>query len=121
MKILESSENYLETILLLQKRKGSVRSIDIAKELSFSKASVSVAMKQLRENDYIVIEDSGNINLLPKGLIIAEKMYERHIVLTSFLEKLGVEPDTAKEDACKIEHIISNETFDALKALTSRI
>ncbi len=121
MKILESSENYLETILLLQKRKGNARSIDIAKELSFSKASVSVAMKQLRENNYISIEDSGNIILLPKGAAIAEKMYERHVLLTSFLEKLGIEPTTAREDACKIEHIISDETFDALKALASKL
>ncbi len=115
MKILESSENYLETILLLQKRNGKVRAIDVAKELSFSKASVSVAMKQLRENNYINIEDGGNSVLLAKGSQIAEKMYERHIVLSDFLIAIGVDPQVAIDDACKIEHVISNETFNALK------
>ena len=117
MKILESAENYLETILILQKRNGTVRSVDIAKELSFSKASVCVAMKHLREGSYIRMEDSGNILLLEKGLEIAEKMYERHVLLSDFLIKLGVEQTTAKADACRIEHIISNETFAALKSL----
>ncbi len=115
MKILESSENYLETILLLQKQNGQVRSIDVARSLSYSKASVSVAMKQLRENGYIRIEDSGNIILLPKGAEIAEMMYERHVVLSEFLIKLGVTPKVAMDDACKIEHAISSETFNALK------
>ncbi len=115
MKILESSENYLETILILQKRNGEVRSIDIANELSFSKASVSVAMKQLRENEYINVDDSGYITLKPAGLEIANNMYERHITLAKALEKIGVSKDVAVQDACKIEHIISTETFEAVK------
>ncbi len=115
MKILESSENYLETILILQKRNGEVRSIDIANELSFSKASVSVAMKQLRENNYISVDETGHISLEPAGLEIASKMYERHIILSGALEKIGVSNKTAVQDACKIEHVISNETFEAIK------
>ncbi len=115
MKVLESSENYLETILLLQKRNGSVRSVDISKELSFSKASVSVAMKQLRENNYVSVADNGNITLLPKGMAIAEEIYEKHVVLSEFLIKIGVEEKIALTDACKIEHGISSETVEAIK------
>lgn len=115
MKIQESAENYLETILVLNKRKGVVRSIDIANEMSFSKPSVSVAMKNLRLNGYIRVDDDGNIVLLEKGLEIAEKIYERHTLLSEWLTAMGVEPDIAAEDACRIEHVISNETFDALK------
>ena len=115
MKIQESAENYLETILVLNKRKGAVRSIDIANEMSFSKPSVSVAMKNLRLNGYIRVDDDGNIVLLEKGLEIAEKIYERHTLLSEWLTAMGVEPDIAAEDACRIEHVISNETFDALK------
>lgn len=115
MKIQESAENYLETILVLSKRKGAVRSIDIANEMSFSKPSVSVAMKNLRLNGYIRVDDDGNIVLLEKGLEIAEKIYERHTLLSEWLTAMGVEPDIAAEDACRIEHVISNETFDALK------
>ncbi len=116
MKVLESSENYLETILILQKRNGMVRSIDIANELNFSKASVSVAMKGLRENDYIKVNEDGYISLLDKGLEIATSMYDRHTTLTLALTKLGVNEKVAAQDACKIEHIISNETFLAIKA-----
>ena len=116
MKIHESAENYLETILMLKKDKGSVRSIDIAHELGFSKPSVSVAMKNLRENGYITVENGGEISLTDAGLEIANKMYERHTLLTGWLTALGVSPETAAEDACKIEHVISVESFEAIKA-----
>lgn len=116
MKIHESAENYLETILILQKRQGQVRSIDIASELSFSKPSVSVAMKNLRLNGYIDVSKDGYITLLEKGREIAEKMYERHTLFSDWLIALGVSPQVAAEDACRIEHVISNETFEAFKA-----
>lgn len=116
MKIHESAENYLETILMLQKRKGSVRSIDIANELEFSKPSVSVAMKNLRTNGFIEVDPSGQIHLLPPGLEIAERVLEKHTMLTGLLVALGVDPEIAAEDACRIEHVISNESFEALKA-----
>ena len=116
MKIHESAENYLETILILQKRQGQVRSIDIASELSFSKPSVSVAMKNLRLNGYIDMSKDGYITLLDKGREIAEKMYERHTLFSDWLIALGVSPQVAAEDACRIEHVISNETFEAFKA-----
>lgn len=115
MQIHESAENYLETILILKKRMGQVRSIDIVNELSVSKPSVSVAMKNLRTNGYIEMDRDGYITLLESGSAIAEKMYERHTFLTEWLTSLGVSPDTAAEDACRIEHVISEETFDALK------
>jgi len=115
LQIHESAENYLETILILRKRNGQVRSIDIATELSVSKPSVSVAMKNLRTNGYIDVDKDGYITLLDTGKKIAEKMYERHTFLTQWLTTLGVSPDTAAEDACKIEHVISEETFHALK------
>ena len=116
MEIHESAENYLETILILQKRQGQVRSIDIASELSFSKPSVSVAMKNLRLNGYIDVSKDGYITLLDKGREIAEKMYERHTLFSDWLIALGVSPQVAAEDACRIEHVISNETFEAFKA-----
>ena len=116
MKIHESAENYLETILILQKRQGQVRSIDIASELSFSKPSVSVAMKNLRLNGYIDVSKDGYITLLDKGREIAEKMYERHTLFSDWLIALGVSPQVAAGDACRIEHVISNETFEAFKA-----
>ncbi|MBQ5590965.1 MAG: metal-dependent transcriptional regulator [Clostridia bacterium] len=115
MKIQESAENYLETIYVLKKRKSSVRSIDIANELGFSKPSVSVAMKNLRENGYIETDKDGYITLLPMGENVAKRVFERHTILTKCLLKLGVSETTADEDACKIEHIISNETIEALK------
>lgn len=121
MNIHESAENYLETILILHNRKGYVRSIDIATELSFSKPSVSVAMKNLRTNGYIEVDNSGHITLTAKGLEIAEKMYERHTLLSNLLVALGVSPETAAEDACRIEHVISVETFDALKAHAAKV
>ena len=116
MKIQESAENYLETILVLHQRKGNVRSIDIANELEFSKPSVSVAMKNLRNNGYITIDDNGFILLTDTGRAVAEKVYERHVLITNWLTKLGVDPQTAAEDACRIEHVISAESFEALKA-----
>jgi len=116
MKIQESAENYLETILMLKKRNGYVRSIDIAEELDFSKPSVSVAMKNLRENGYIGIDENGHITLQGKGLEIAEKIYERLPLLSEWLIALGVTPKTALEDACRIEHVISAESFTAIKA-----
>ena len=115
MKIHQSAENYLETILMLTERNGSCRSIDIANELGFSKPSVSVAMKNLRENGYIDVMGDGRIVLLEPGRKIAENLYERHTVLTHAFISLGVGAETASEDACKIEHIISEETFEAIK------
>lgn len=115
MKIKQSAENYLETIYMLQKNKGSCRSIDIANELGFSKPSVSVAMKNLRENGYIDVLGDGKIILLEPGKKIAEELFERHTQLTKCLIALGVAEDTAAEDACRIEHVISKESFDAIK------
>lgn len=115
MKIHQSAENYLETILMLTNRNGSCRSIDIANELGFSKPSVSVAMKNLRENGYIDVMGDGKILLLEPGKKIAERLYERHTVLTRAFTALGVDGETASEDACKIEHIISEETFEAIR------
>ena len=115
MKTQESMENYLETILVLNHRLGNVRSIDIANELSFSKPSVSVAMKNLRENGYIHMDDQGHITLTQTGQDIADKMYERHIMLSNWLIYLGVDEKTAVEDACKIEHVLSSQSFQAIK------
>ena len=115
MKIHESAENYLETILILKKRLGQVRSIDIASELSFSKPSVSVAMKNLRLNGYIDVSKDGYITLLEKGQEIAERIYERHTLFSDWLTALGVSPEVAAEDACRIEHVISSESFHAIK------
>lgn len=120
MQIRESAENYLETILILSQRKGKgeVRSIDIVNELEFSKPSVSVAMKNLRENGYITVDKDGYIHLTDKGLEIAEKMYERHTLLSQWLIKLGVDEKVAVEDACRMEHVISAESFAAIKKHT---
>lgn len=115
MKIYESAENYLETIYVLHKKHGVVRSIDIATELSVSKPSVSVAMKNLRNNGLIEMDSDGHITLLEQGYQIAAKMYERHTLMTQWLVRLGVDPAIAAEDACKIEHVISESTFEALK------
>ena len=116
MNMHESGEMYLETILRLSLSNDIVRSIDVAQAMNFSKPSVSRAMKTLRENGYISINPStGNITLLEKGKAIAEKIFERHQVLTKCLEFLGVPSDIAQDDACRIEHVISDETFEALK------
>lgn len=115
MKILESAENYLETILMLQEENGYARSIDVANKLNFSKPSVSVAMKNLRENGYITVENEGHLVLTDKGREIADRMYERHKLLSRWLIYMGVDEKTALEDACRMEHVISVETFDAMK------
>lgn len=115
MKIQESAENYLETIHMLSQTHPYVRSIDIAGELGFSKPSVSVAMKNLRENGYILVDDQGHITLTSAGQTIADTMYERHTLLSNWLVYLGVDPKTAAEDACRIEHTLSAKSFDAIK------
>lgn len=115
MKIQQSAEDYLETILMLGQKKPMIRSIDVVNELGFSKPSVSIAMKNLRENNYISMDHEGYITLLPAGRKIAETMYERHTLLTQFLIQLGVPEDIAAEDACRMEHVISAESFDAIK------
>ena len=116
MKIHESAENYLETIYMLGKEKGNVRSIDIVNELGFTKPSVSIAMRNLRESGYINMDQiTGFITLTEAGEAVAKKMYERHTVLSDLLIRLGVSKETAQEDACRIEHVISAESFDALK------
>ena len=115
MKIQQSAEDYLEAILMLSQQKPMIRSIDVVNELGFSKPSVSVAMKNLRENGYISMDHEGYITLEPPGRKIAETIYERHTLLTRFLVYLGVSKEIAAEDACRIEHVISPESFDALK------
>ena len=115
MKIKESAENYLEAILMLKAQNGSVCSIDIANYLNFTKPSVSVAMKSFREEGYITVDDAGSISLTDKGKEIAEKMYERHQIIALALIALGVDETIAYEDSCKIEHDISNESFEAIK------
>ena len=116
MEIHESAENYLETILMLRHRLGTVRSVDIATELGFSKPSVSVFMKNLRENGYVTVDKDGSIELTETGAAIAEKIFERHEMLTNVLMALGVNEETARKDACKIEHDFSDESFECLKA-----
>lgn len=111
----ESAENYLETILVLSKKLPVVRAVDISNELGFKKSSVSIAMKNLRLKNQITVTDAGFIYLTDEGRAIAEMIYERHELLSSWLVTLGVNPETAAEDACKIEHVISPESFDAIK------
>ncbi len=115
MQLLESGEMYLETILILTIRDKTVRSIDVAKYMGFSKPSVSRAVSRLKEQGYITVDPEGNILLTESGRTIAEKIYERHRVLTAMLIRLGVSEEIAAEDACKIEHDISDETFAAIK------
>ena len=115
MKIQESAENYLETILVLKERKGLVRSIDIANEMNYSKPSISVAMKNLRLNGYINVDNSGFITLTESGMEIASNIYDRHLILRKWLEFLGIDPEIAEQDACKIEHTLSKETYTALR------
>ena len=114
MKIQKSSEDYLETMLILQESLGYIRSIDIAEHLGVTKPSVSYATKRLRENGYITMDSDGLISLTQAGLDIAQSMFRRHTVLTGVLMTLGVHEETAREDACKIEHDISEKTFEAL-------
>ena len=115
MHINESAENYLETILILSKKLPVVRAVDISEELGFKKSSVSVAMKNLREKNHIVVNKSGFITLTESGKAIADMIYERHELITSWLTSLGVDPIVAAEDACKMEHVISQQSFDAIK------
>ena len=115
MKIQESAEDYLEAILVIQERKGNVRSIDVAHHLNFSKPSVSRAMSLLRENGYVQMDKDGLLSLTDAGMEIASRIYERHRLLTEWLTVLGVSPDVAAEDACRIEHDISEESFTRLK------
>ena len=115
MNIYESAEDYLERILILQEEKGEVRSIDIAHDMGFSKPSISVAMKKLKEAGLIDIDEHGFITLTKEGHVIADKVYERHKVLKKVLIDIGVDPKQAEKDACKVEHVISEETFEAIK------
>ena len=115
LKTNESAENYLATILILSKKKPVVRSVDIAEELGFKKSSVSVAMKNLREKKHITVTPEGFIYLTPSGQQIADMIYERHQFLSAWLQKLGVDSEVATEDACRIEHVISPESFEAIK------
>jgi len=114
VQIHQSAEDYLEKILMLNERLGYARSVDIANELKVTKPSVSVAMKRLRENNYIEMDRDGHITLLPAGRAIAERIYDRHKVLSAFLRELGVSDETAAEDACKVEHVLSEESFSAV-------
>ena len=116
MTIRKSAEDYLEQILMLLEQKGHARSVDIAAGLGVSKPSVSVAMKKLRENGYISMGTDNNISLTDRGYAIARKIYDRHQALTRFLTELGVSEETAREDACRIEHDISEETCAAIRA-----
>ena len=120
MKVHESAENYLETILILSQRNGNVRSIDIANELAFSKPSVSVAMKNLRTQGHIVVDNDGYIKLTESGRKIAETIYERHTLISNWLVHLGVPAEIAAEDACRMEHVISPESFAAIKAQVTK-
>ena len=116
MNIYESAEDYLERILILQERNKEVRSIDIAHDMGFSKPSISVEMKKLKEAGLIDIDKNGFITLTKEGHVIADKVYERHCVLTKVLTSIGVSEEQAEKDACKVEHVISEETFEAIKA-----
>ena len=115
MKIQESAENYLEAILVLTQKNGQVRSIDVAHYTGFSKPSISRAVGLLRDNGYVSIDQNGLLGLTESGMQIASSIYERHTVLTAFLTALGVDAETAAEDACRIEHVLSEEAFDNLK------
>ncbi|GHU89550.1 DtxR family transcriptional regulator [Clostridia bacterium] len=119
MRSHESAEDYLEAILVIGRKRGAVRSVDVANELGFSKPSVSVAMKKLRDAASIETDADGFISLTAEGLRLAERVYERHTLLTKWLSNLGVDPATAAEDACRIEHVISEASFTAIKKLVS--
>ena len=120
MKIQESAENYLEAILVLMQKNGQVRSIDVAHYTGFSKPSISRAVGLLRDNGYVSIDQNGLLGLTESGLKIAETIYERHQLLSSWLTTLGVDPKVAEEDACRIEHVISPESFEAIKKHVNR-
>lgn len=116
MALQESGEMYLESIYVLSKKNKSVLSIDVCEYMGYSKPSVSRAVKILRENNYITVESDGNLRLTEKGTAVAESMYQRHTVLTTFLKSIGVSDEIAAKDACKIEHVLSEESFAAIKA-----
>lgn len=120
MQIHKSAEDYLEAMLMMQERYGYIRSIDVSLELGVTKPSVSYATKRLRENGYLTMEKDGLITLTDTGLEIAKRMYERHKLLTQYLIRLGVDEQVAREDACKLEHDISKETFEAIKRHAAR-
>lgn len=120
MHIQESGEMYLETIHVLYKKNGHVRAIDISEYMGYSKPSVSRAMGLLKSGGYITIDKDGSITLTDSGMLVAEKIYERHTLLTSLLVRLGVSPEVASEDACKLEHAISDESFEAIKNFTNQ-
>ena len=111
----ESGEMYLETILVLNREKDAVRAIDVGQKMGYSKPSVSRAMAKLRADGYLLVDGNGYLRLTEKGSAIAEKIYERHHVLSELLTRIGVSPETAAEDACRIEHVISDESFTAIK------
>ncbi len=115
MQIKESGEDYLESILILSKRQESVRATDICNYFGYARASVSVVLKRFRQDGYVTVDDNNRIFLTKKGLEIAERMYERHRVITSIFMQLGVSEDVARKDACRVEHYISDETFNAMK------
>ena len=117
----ESGEMYLETILILKERKKTVRAIDVAEEMGLSRPSVSRGMAKLRENECIIVEEDGNLAFTPKGEQIARQIYERHQVLSQIFIHLGVDEQTATDDACRIEHVISAETFTALKGFAKKL
>ena len=121
MSLQESGEMYLESIYMLTKSKGAVRSIDIVEYMNYSKPSVSRAVKLLKNGEFILIDEHGYITLTTSGKEIAEKIVERHTLISSFLISLGVNEDTASEDACKIEHVISDESFDAIKKYAEKV
>ncbi|MBD5156539.1 MAG: metal-dependent transcriptional regulator [Butyrivibrio sp.] len=120
MIVNESSENYLETILILSRKLPVVRSVDVANELGFKKSSVSIAMKNLREKSHITVTDAGFIYLTDEGRAIAERTLERHEFFSGWLQRMGVDKSIADEDACKIEHVISEESFDAIKNFVNK-
>jgi len=121
MQIKESAENYLETFFVLSQKHGSVRSIDVANEMGFTKASISIAMKRLREDEYIIVENDGAIYLTDKGKDIAARVYERHQLIAKILIALGVDEETAYEDSCKIEHDLSKESFEKIKEYYEKV
>jgi Mn-dependent DtxR family transcriptional regulator len=115
MGLFESGEDYLEAILMVSERKNEVHAIDVVNELGYSKPSVSIALKKLKEQEYITIDEFNHLHLTKKGLDIAKKIYERHKILTSILEKLGVDANNAEKDACKLEHDLSDVSWNAIK------
>jgi Mn-dependent DtxR family transcriptional regulator len=121
LKIQQSAEDYLEAMLILREKRGYIRSVDIARELNFSKPSVSIAVKKLRENGYLSVDEDGLIRLTESGEKIAESTYARHKLLTEILVKLGVDEATAREDACRIEHDISEASFSAIKKHSKKL